>query len=117
MAEQVGHILKNEESGALGPEDAYDVVDQIAVFAAVEAFLLAGVGKRLAGEAGAEDVVVGDFLETDIVDVARCPHAEVRLIQPVQLRIDFAGENAFVSQRSERQMKASQASEQIDELH
>lgn len=117
VAEQGRYVLEHQVLGALGLKRADHVIDEIAVLAAVASQLLAGVRERLARETSAENVVVGDGIDIDVVDVKRRIHPEVVSIQAVQIRVYLASKYALVAEARQGQMKPTQSCEEIYEFH
>ena len=98
---------------------------------------MARLGERLAGEAGAKDVVIKNLLidclvrkiRLLVVDILSCERAnilvepaaalglrEVSLVDDLALGIDLAGEFTFIAKISEGPVKPTYACKQIYEL-
>ena len=111
MPGKVGHILKDDELGPTFLNYGQNVFEQAAVARTFQPLLAASLGERLTREACAENVVVGNAPKFDLTDVSVGFKPEVLTIEPLQTSVDLRGKNAFVAQSSQRDVKASQASE------
>jgi hypothetical protein len=71
MANEVRDILNDEIFWLVAMKDVDDVVDQIAPLRAFQSALIAGLRERLAGESGAEHIVLRNIFELYSPDIAK----------------------------------------------
>jgi ribulose 1,5-bisphosphate synthetase/thiazole synthase len=98
-------------------EYAHHVIEKITVPWAIKTFLAAGLGERLAGESGAEDVVGWNVPYGDFSDIAVCVDPEILGIELAKAGVDLTGEDATVSKSPKRYMEPAQPREQIHKFH
>ena len=77
MLQQIGYVLKDEVSRLLLLEDGSDVEEEVALFCALEAELLTGLGEWLAGKARCQYVVIRDVLRVYQGDITLRTQSEV----------------------------------------
>src|SRR5687767_2973914 len=97
MLQQIRHILEYEKPWAMDLQNPLDVAKKIAVFRAVKTRLLAGFGKRLARETGAQDVMTRNMVNANLAYVPRRLDGEVQPVKASQVFVDLAGEYALMS--------------------
>jgi hypothetical protein len=81
----------------------------------VEPKLLPGLGESLAGEAGTENVVIGDVLVLDVADVVAGIHPVVGFVNLDALLVDVGGKDASAAERGEGLMESADTAEEIYE--
>jgi hypothetical protein len=74
-----------------------------------------GEGEGLAGEAGGEDVVLGDGGDAELADIGVGRVAVPGLVGFLGEFVPFAGEKAFAAEFFEGAAEATDAGEQVDE--
>jgi len=132
---EVPDVLKDEELRAAGEDDRHDVEEQRPSSPVPEALLLAGLRERLAREARAQHVVLGnsspDLLRIELGSVRVrpftgqrpdvrlnrfCSHVrERRPIHTAALLIELDCEHALATEWLQRMVESADAGEQVDE--
>jgi 5-methylcytosine-specific restriction protein A len=132
---EVAHVLKHHVSGLLRARDLHDVEEERAARGVVHALLRAALRERLAGEARAKDVVVGDEAcdltgragrglvidvrareSADVVDQAVGRKlGEGARVDLAALAVEFAGHDAIAAKPVQGMVKAANSREEIDE--
>ena len=93
-------------SRALLFQDGHNAKEQRPLAGTVEASLVAGLGKGLAGEPRAEDFVCRHLNWYDLSDVPNCRHSEIAGVNRLQVRPNLGGEDALPAQSLERNVKS-----------
>ena len=93
-------------SRALLFQDGYDIEEQRPFAGTVEPSLVAGLGEGLAGEPRAEDFMCWYLGWYDLSDVPDWRHAEIAVVNRLQVRPNLGGEDALPAQSPERNMKS-----------
>lgn len=117
------HVLEHERLRLLCGDDPLDVEEKRALGLAFETMLPAkrvllgdpGDRERLAGEAGQQDVVVGNLLNGDLGDVAvDGVIAEIRPVGDLGILVPLGGKDAPTAGRLEPAAEATDPREEVD---
>ena len=111
---ELADVLDDDGGGPLGGDDAGGFEEQVAARVG-EALAVADDAERLAGQAGEQDVVVGDGIGADGGDVAMRAGPEIGFVDGAGVFVDVAGEDAFEAGGSGRGMEPADPAEQISE--
>jgi hypothetical protein len=108
---EVRDVLDNKKLWLVAMKDSDHVIDEVSPLGALQAALLAGLGERLAGKARAEHVVLRNFLERNLPDVARGLETEVFLVKSCKVGIEFAGKHTLMTELGKSEVKSAKSGE------
>ena len=77
--------------------------------------LMAGFREWLAGKARAENIVFRDRVRVNLTDVPGAVHVEVLLVENSQRLVNFAGEDASMTQVAQSEVESPQPGEEVYE--
>jgi hypothetical protein len=98
------------------PGDSEHVLEKIARFGVFETLLGARLGKRLAWESGAQNVVTWNVTDGNGADISVRSQAEVLLIEFLQNRVYFGCKDGLVAEPGQGQVEAPEPGEEVNEL-
>lgn len=124
VAAEVLHVLQHERRGPVVINDVGQREEEVALFLVLEAVFFAEAqflgdardAERLAGKAGAQDVVRGNVRHGHGMDVAVRTLAMIGFVGDPGRLVPVGGENALAARALEGEPEAANAAEEVNEL-
>src|SRR5437667_2560764 len=116
---EISDVLENHVLGAVLLENLHDLVGERPANLIARATAISGLGERLTGKSGAQNVM-RRYLVDAFAQVAMDCAVGIREILEVQVakfRIDLRSEDALVAQVPESTMEAPNSRKEVDKLH
>src|SRR4051812_5297820 len=98
MKEEIRYVLEDDVFWLVMTENAEEMVEEIAPLRTIKTVLAAGLGKWLTRKPGTKNLVGGNVSRDDSPKVAPRHKPEVLLVKVLKRGVDFAGENALVTE-------------------
>jgi hypothetical protein len=123
VALKVFDVFQHEGLGPVVVNEFGELEEEVALFLVLEAVFLAEAeflgdardAERLAGKAGAQDVVRRDGVVRHGIDVAVGTLAEVGFVSDLRLPVPVGGKDAFAARPFEGEAEAADAAEEVYE--
>lgn len=111
VPDKVRHILDDEILGLVQPQNANDVIDQIAPLRTLEPLLSTRFREGLTGKTGAQDVVGRHRRQIKRTDVAMGSDTEILFVERSKVVVALTREDAIMTECFEGEVKTAESGE------